>query len=35
MLDGTADSVKGALKRARATLEERLPAAGPGRAALC
>ena len=28
MLDGTEDSVKGALKRARATLEERLPAAG-------
>jgi RNA polymerase sigma-70 factor (TIGR02960 family) len=28
MLDGTEDSVKGALKRARTTLEERLPAAG-------
>jgi RNA polymerase sigma-70 factor (ECF subfamily) len=28
MLDGTEDSVKGALKRARATLEERLPATG-------
>ena len=31
MLDGTGDSVKGALKRARVTLGERLPAAGrPG-----
>jgi RNA polymerase sigma-70 factor (ECF subfamily) len=28
MLDGTEDAVKGALKRARAALEERLPAAG-------
>jgi RNA polymerase sigma-70 factor, ECF subfamily len=34
MLDGTEDSVKGALKRARATLEQRLPGADRERAPL-
>jgi RNA polymerase sigma-70 factor, ECF subfamily len=34
MLDGTEASVKGALQRARATLDARLPAGGPARASL-